>query len=219
MPKRNKTTGRFEKGSNRKLINDFSKITPESSYWLGFLFGDGSIDSADKLQLCLSSVDHSHTQKLSQFLFGVDYTNYYPQHTKSHMQITSHCLAQQLKKYNIIPDKTYKSNMILPNRHKKDFLRGFFDADGWISIGKSWNTQYNKHYDRHCFGVCSYLKTNIETFNSYMPHPGNINKKRNQELYELRWGSKPQIIDLAKYLQGFPRLDRKWIKLDKLING
>jgi len=85
-----------------------------------------------------------------------------------------------------------------------------------LCIGKQWNKKYKKFYPRQCFGVCSYLRKNIEIIRFELPYEGNLNKKKNQELYELRYGSLPQILEVRDYLSGKIRLESKWQKLQTL---
>lgn len=206
-----------EDHKRRRIIHDFKEETKESCYWAGFIFGDGCLNK-NKLQICLSNLDGGynlqHLQKFSNYVFGTDNVNKYD--STIHIQVNSNEIANNLRKYGITENKTYNSELILPRRHKLDFIRGFFDADGWISIGNQWNENYQKYYKRYCLGVCSYLRNNLKKISQELPHPGRLNKKKSQELYELRFGSLSQIIDIRDSIQGNIQLESKWHKLKRL---
>lgn len=193
----------------RKILPNFSIDSSENCYWAGFLFGDGSIDDSGKLQLCLGVKDTLHAKKFSQFIFGYDFVNVYSD--RCHIQCTSVKLASELSRFGIKPNKTYNSSLILPKRFTKDFIRGFFDADGWYTKASYKNKGNGKYYDKTILGICSYLPENLELINSYLPLQGTLSKKKSQELYELRWQSKSKIKEIRNFLSGTPKLDRKWI--------
>lgn len=201
-----------------QIINDFSELTSESSYWAGFLFGDGSIDMNQKVQVCLSNLDGgynlTHLKKLSEYVYGQNRVNEYD--TRIHLQFKTDNLLENLGKFGIIPNKTHNGHMVLPDRFKHDFIRGYFDADGWCSVRKQLNKKYNKYYDNNSIGLCSYLSKNLEIVTQYLPKT-NITKKKTQELYEVRWASKNKLLECYKTLNGVLRLESKWEKFDSVI--
>jgi len=192
----------------KKLAVDLNKETPELCYWMGFLFGDGSIDVNNKLQICLSSKDIDILTQLSVFLFGKDCVNRY--NDRCHLQYSSPEIRKPLSRYGIIPNKTKKSVLTLPERYKSDFIRGYFDADGWYS-NKKYKHKNGKFYSKYVWGICSYLPENLEVVNRELPIQGRITKKKKQELYELRFQSKKDIEEIRNYLNGTPNLKRKWL--------
>lgn len=192
----------------RKLTADLNKETPELCYWMGFLFGDGSIDSNNKLQVCLSSKDADLLTQFSVFLFDKDYVNRY--NSRCHLQYSDPEIQKPLSRYGITPDKTKSSVLILPERYKSDFIRGYFDADGWY-LNREYKHKNGKYYPKCCLGICSYLLENLEIINRELPVQGKITKKKKQELYELRFQSKKDIEKVRNYLYGTPNLERKWL--------
>jgi hypothetical protein len=210
---------RFQKNSKISLKNDFSKFTPEGAYWLGFLFGDGNIDDHGKLQICLSIKSHRHLQKLSKFLVGKDITKTY-YNKRCTLQITNEVLSEKLKKYGIIPRKTKISTIILPKQKKliPHYIRGYIDADGWISSAKSYNKKYNKYYQKTTIGLCSYLIKNIEIVLNNLPVKAKIFKSKNRELYNLQYSKKTAIKKIYNYLYNKKlNLEYKWNKIKQLL--
>jgi hypothetical protein len=165
------------------------------------LFGDGSVDINSKLQVCLSNNKYNKQllSGLSNYIYKHDHTITYE--ARIFLQINSIILCDNLKKhFNITPNKTYMSAMKIPTEYSRDFIRGFFDADGWITIGRQYNHKYKKYYPRYCWGVCSYLLSNMLEIQKNIPIKTHILKKKNQELFELRTGSFFEIKSLSDFL-------------------
>ena len=116
--------------------------TAEKAYWLGFIEADGSINKEHhSLTIGLAIRDYD---QLHRFKRAINAT--YPIHEyKAHLNtldrsyescsiiITSEKMVSDLMDKNVLPKKT--KNEIPPNIDKKwykDFIRGFFDGDGWI---------------------------------------------------------------------------------------
>lgn len=135
---------------NKKTINSnvFNEIdTEEKAYWLGFLMADGSVSDSNKIEL--SSKDKDHIEKYKSFLNsqhkisvkkallnGKEFVSY-------RLNVQDKQIANDLKKYGCIPNKTFE--MHLPNIEKqfmRHWLRGYFDGDGCIAIGKNKGTSY-----------------------------------------------------------------------------
>lgn len=194
----------------KPLIADLNNESSEMCYWMGFLFGDGSINKSGKLQVCLAAKDAEHLISLSKYLFDENHVNMY--NGKCHLQYSSPDIIDPLAKYGIISNKTKDSILNLPERNEKDFIRGYFDADGWFSSLK-YRHKNGKIYPKYCLGICSFLPENLEIINSQLPVNGRITKKKKQELYELRFQSKNEIENVRNYLYGTPNLKRKWFAI------
>ena len=216
---RDTKTGRMLKNSDRQIVNDFSGDDPATAYWAGFLYGDGCIQKGGQLQVCLSSVDLDHLIKLSLFICGSDYVCKYD--TRCYFQISHENIRNGLAKWGILHDKTKMDTLYnIQTEYMKDFIRGYFDADGWVSIGYSKKYgKYNMYYRRFCVGICSYNIENLEYINQFLPTPGKIHSKKKQILYELRWSSIKKDINVIKFLY-HPELSlsRKAVKLCQLMN-
>ena len=131
----------------------FSKIdTPDKAYWLGFLYADGCITryykndqlSSMSLEITLCDADRNHLQKFLDCLEsnisirdkvtklnGTEYKS-----CKVAVNCTKMCY--DLIALGCTPKKTYDlkfpSYDIVPKYLMRDFLRGFFDGDGCISV-------------------------------------------------------------------------------------
>ncbi len=143
----------------RKYVFDatyFDDINSEDkAYWLGFIFGDGSIDATSRsLRIDLNNRDRQHLEK---FKISIK-ANY--NILKSNIDMSLLCIndvtfCKKLSKYNIIPNKTYLTTSLpmdeIPENLQKHFIRGLLDADGWYtkSIHRKGKSQYQ-------FGVCNH---------------------------------------------------------------
>lgn len=133
-----------ENGLNRSLSQSlssnysrdtlFSELPREEvQYWLGFIAADGSLSYRGTLSLNLSPKDFNHLNKYiefssANFLSGQNYIRAYFDNKQ---------VAQRLISYGITPSKTRTLEMNIPiTRH---FIRGVFDGDGCISLGKKSN--------------------------------------------------------------------------------
>lgn len=194
----------YNKNTRKELLNDFSELTPETSYWAGFIFGDGSIvKDSGRLVLALSLFNggNEHLKKFSNFLFGhIEYIKLYDR--IAHIAVTHESLAYNLSKFGIIPNKTYDSTLILPEKFKNHFIRGYFDADGWFSLGKYLNKKHQKKYYKPTFGLCSYRIENMQKVLECLPITNcNIRKKHNHQLYYIAVTSQSNIKSVNDFLK------------------
>lgn len=131
----------------------FSKIdTPDKAYWLGFLYADGSINryyQNDKLksmtlELGLSYKDKEHLEKFKQCLdtnipiFEKVNRIKGKEYKSVRIQLNNTKICYDLCDLGCTPSKTYDIKFptydIVPREFMRDFIRGFFDGDGCISI-------------------------------------------------------------------------------------
>jgi len=113
--------------------------TEEKAYWLGFIAADGCVQG-NNLTIGIQEKDEILLQTFNKHI-GSNYpikktipTEKHP-FIKSYLRITHPKTIKDLKKYNIVPKKTYGlrfSNNISETLHQH-FLRGLFDGDGsWV---------------------------------------------------------------------------------------
>ena len=164
------------KNPNKKyIVNDnfFDIIdTEEKAYWLGFLMGDGNIEKGNfRFNIILKEDDLEHLEKLNKTLSSTykillqsipDKRGFSTQ--RAFLRINSKAFCESLNKNCIFPQKT--GNEIIPNtipkNFIKDFIRGFFDADGCVCKSS------NRNYLRFIIASCSeeIIKQIIEHLNN-----------------------------------------------------
>lgn len=194
-------TCKFFQNGHVEPKKDFSILNRDLSYIAGFMFGDGSSDGKSSIRIGLArkKVNYKLLEKIRNVLFYTNNSTDIKQYGELfHLVIYSKKIVENLKKFGIDKNKTYDNILKLPKGIESDFIRGYFDADGWISIRK--NKQGNKIYRSYSLGLCSYLEENLIKVNNLLPVKGKISKKTNQELYELRWYSVENIIKIRDFL-------------------
>lgn len=127
--------------SNRKyFVNEEYFYNDNSDVWYlaGFIAADGNIAKySNSLDIQLAQKDVILLQTIKEKL---NYTGevkiFTTQHgdDKCRLTITNKKLVQSLERFNITKNKTFIYQMPqIPDKYIGDFLRGYFDGDGWIS--------------------------------------------------------------------------------------
>jgi intein-encoded DNA endonuclease-like protein len=204
-------------------INDdyFSNESANMAYLLGFLASDGTVDKKNnRIKIGLSSIDRDFLETIAQELgfegkiFNYETNNGYQ---VSELTFTSPKIKQELSKYNIVPNKTFTFKF--PNKLSKiywiDFIRGYFDGDGSVSVtGAAIRWQ-----------VCSATKDILETIVNFFFEEYGINKvsilqqvRENKPLYYIQYSTNAtkQIFKIL-YQQDSLKLPRKYNKFKELV--
>jgi len=119
----------------------FQKIdTPEKSYWLGFLLGDGCVSNSShhnttRFALGLSQGDKEHVHKFAEAVESehkiTDHKNQGKGETK--ISIANQKFINGLEKHGVTPEKTHNGGMSkVSDKLKPHLVRGLYDADGNI---------------------------------------------------------------------------------------
>ena len=125
--------------SAKNVLKNFEIIdTEEKAYWLGFLYADGCVSSAeDKIELGLAEKDYHHIEKFKNFM-GITNKICYRQTSKSYrISFRSSKCKQDLINKGCVPKKslilTWPSEIQVPRNLIRHFIRGYFDGDGWFT--------------------------------------------------------------------------------------
>ncbi len=128
--------------------NTFKIDSPESFYLAGFIAADGSVQYrkySKILKIALSKKDINHLEKIKNILKSNHPIKEYKVKKSKlvnsdndcvELQITSKVLVEDLKKFNIIPNKTKIYEMpewLINHKMISHFMRGYFDGDGTIT--------------------------------------------------------------------------------------
>lgn len=122
-------------------VNDsyFSEIdTTEKSYWLGFLFADGSVsDEYNTVSVQLQKDDESHLRDFADAIESEHKIRDIHTETshKCGIDVISEEMVSDLKGHGCVPNKTHKDT--LPNLEgymRLHFIRGLFDGDGSFGV-------------------------------------------------------------------------------------
>ena len=207
--------------------NSFSKFTPESCYWAGFLASDGWV-YAKQRKVCveLKASDSGHLKKLCSFV-GRDSGLYYRtrrQYGKSYdcasLMLTSQKMIDDLcDNFNIVPNKslTLKPPRNIPKHFRKHFVRGYVDGDGCIT----WRKDRNHYMVGICSGSLQVLEWIKDVISSEVKDSGapNVNHRKNRKLFTLEYGGRIQSENVLNWLYSSSknniRLQRKYEKYSK----
>lgn len=134
----------------KRTLNEeaFTEDSPESAYWLGWMYTDGYISTTNKYTsyfgLTLATID---IQILEDFKKYLDFNGEIATYTSSsgygkgnqysRLLVGSNKIVKTLKKLGVVENKTFKINSIPPVKHKDDFIRGVIDGDGSIRADNS----------------------------------------------------------------------------------
>ncbi len=215
----------FSNRARKKPVKEdyFSDIISPNQAWLmGFLASNGTISSTDNtIKIGLSSCDREILEKIQKEL-NYNQGKIYDYQTQqgffiSELRWTSSQQKQDLARFGIVPNKTYKK-MELPKIEEKlqlAFILGYFDGDGSFSISKD---------ARYCrLRFCAYREEVLQSIANYLKKYYNItyslSNSHQRQMYELSISTKYAIPILKDAYNLCPLcLQRKKNKFLEYIN-
>lgn len=84
----------------------FKEITPESSYWAGFIAADGCVDEKGRVRFYLQLSDHTHLQKFAEFVGSSHKINIDQKRNRCSLEFVCSQIVTDLLKWNIVPRKS-----------------------------------------------------------------------------------------------------------------
>lgn len=202
-------------------INYFDVIdTCEKAYFLGFIMADGNIykkpNGKYKFALKIKSTDR---RIIYRFAKSINYPNSHL-HVRERLRNNTVCktidieinnqhFCESLIKFGIIPRKSGCESMpsSIPHLYIKDFIRGFVDGDGSVSINKSGNSVSMCSMSRSILeDICEYFKQALKIELSI-----TTQKTINNILYIVKTSAKYKmhIVLNHLYYDGCIALERK----------
>lgn len=132
----------FEKSINKRRIHNvnlkhFKPVDEIGSYYLGLLYADGSIDKQNRISITLKEEDKETLINMANNL-GLTTSIVRYQSNKSYKLAMSDFNFTRICKHYGLDTK----NKIPKEISHKDFVRGFLDGDGYISIKKRKNHKF-----------------------------------------------------------------------------
>ena len=183
----------------------FDKIdSPESAYWLGFLYGDGTIgqhgEANYRVSLRLQEEDEKHIESFKSSLNADHKITRYDGVVG--IKFSNQRISESLLSHGFSPCKTFSDSLpeIESDSLRSAFIRGLFDADGHIG-------QYGR------FNITGASRERFEKLAEWLPVESTI-VDRGDGAYTFRVGGKPQLDELQSWLypdgeQTKPALQRK----------
>lgn len=201
--------------------NYFSSENERMAYLLGFLASDGTIDKKNnRIKVGLSSVDKDFLIMIKKELeYEGDILDYQTSNgfNVSELTFTSQQIKKDLAKYNIVPNKTF-TYTFPENLNKKywiDFIRGYFDGDGSVSIA-------GPHAIR--WQICAANKQVLEKIIDFFYEEYSIEKvsilvqMKEHPLYYFQYSTTAtKKIFSILYKENCLKLPRKYFKFKELV--
>ena len=214
-------------------FNYFNNIdSPEKAYWLGFIYADGYVSSAQRKKIfgiSLSSKDADQLRKLNRCLNSnydikeyVVKNGYKPGTKYSRLIINSEQMYNDLINHGVYERKTsILRNPTIPREYDAPFILGYFDGDGSIFLN---NGKY-PFYSIDFVGTDSVLTY----IHNYFMKEGCTKKslylekrRQNQTVSYIRYGGNVLVETMLGILyQSVPNylpLDRKRLLYEKCKN-
>ena len=113
----------------------FSRHTPATAYWAGFLLADGCVQEYT-IRLALSEKDSEHVESFRNFIKCSAPLRYYHPTSSVYLTVSSKTMATELARWGVIPNKTYVGTIpdTIPDELLPHYIRGLIDGDGGIYI-------------------------------------------------------------------------------------
>lgn len=196
---------KFNADKTSDFVEDyFENIdTEHKAYWLGLLTADGFMHKSLKnFGIGLKTKDKYILQK---FLDDIKYkTNIATKISgfnkrSNYITICSTRMCKDLIYHGIVPHKSGKEYIDIENineRYIKDFIRGYIDGDGWISICKKTKNP--------TVGICSMSINILYDIKEYLENNLNVNchirrRKNKKKLFDITINSS-NAIKLLDYI-------------------
>lgn len=204
--------------------NIFSLIdTEEKAYWLGFLYADGYIRKGENnyIGIALQQRDVNHLVKFKKFLNSPakvcdKIVNGY---NEVSFVISRKKIHDDLIKLGCCPNKSlqlqFPTEKQVPDDFLRDFVRGYFDGDGYIGITQN----------KHCLtGRMSLTSGSPEFLTELISKMGwfdaKMRKDKRSNAYSIEWCSWKCYSNLSSiYLNSNIFLDRKYEKFIQIRNA
>lgn len=205
--------------------NYFNNQSHDMAYWLGILGSDGTVSkNKNMIAIELQRKDKELLTKLNTSIGNErevkDYFNNSKQTENSKLYFYSYDIKQQLKKYNIIPNKTYNPNYDFPIKLKSDYyidyIRGLFDGDG--AVYKS-GSSIRFQIDSSCKNIILKLQQIFLLYDIELNWC--VEPRQNINIYRLYCYGSSKIQKIYNLLYSTPSnlfLKRKKDKFEELLN-
>lgn len=172
-------------------------FTPESAYWMGMLWGDGSVGEYDGLlRLTIGLNDGDHIEQFKRDT-GSEHT-VHNQDGLKRVFIFNRGFIEPLLEYGLDQEKTHSESLppLTDERTRLAFVRGLVDADGNVGVQVKITGASKERFER--------LTDWVPFTARVCPHEDNwmlyTLRSEREEVYDTLW---PDGIDTE------PALDRK----------
>lgn len=196
--------------------------TQEKAYWLGFLMADGCVrrtGNSFKIEIDLKADDRV-VLRLFLNAIGADYSiRYYRHHTSGNemckVGITSANMAMDLIKHGCVPRKSHvlKFPNNIPGGLIPHFIRGYFDGDGTLCLGRNIRWSLVGSYE-FLAKIQDIMVTTLGLRRT------KLYKKPQKHVWDLSYTGKHQVALICDWLYKDAEiyLPRKYERYKKVLN-
>lgn len=201
--------------------NYFKNIdNQDKAYLLGFLYGDGSINSNRECGINLKRSDKDFLTMIGNIFGKKPFDTFSNINEKTYemcrLSLSSVELVKDLSYLGLFKNKTYIDDCSklwnnISFDLKTHFIRGYFDADGCIYIDK----KNNPHIE-----FCSYTKSILSFISNYLNEFLGIKKSkitRGDGVYRIRYGGSKIALSIGNMFYFNAKLYLKR-KKDRFLN-
>ncbi len=213
----------------RKLKLDetfFHKLTDNSAYWLGFIFGDGNIQ-AKNLRIMLAVTDLKHLENFKNDIksehklsIGSKKSSYSVSGEVKFCKIaiSSKILIKKLYEYGLCENKTLRQKFpFLEDKIMNAFLRGYMDADGCV--------YYNPKIRSQSHIIFTGNREFVESIGNFLINKNIISKfyinKDSGDSYSISIQRNKDKVNLYNYFynNSSRHLERKFDKFKQIVSS
>lgn len=143
--------------------------TEEKAYWYGFICADGYVaGNGNYVGIQLKATDKEHLEKFA-LIFGCNLHKHDGERKGVQtfgfgVHVGSRYLVKVLKSYSLDNNKskslTWLATDPVPSNLMSHFIRGFFDGDGWVSVGSG---SCRRQYGAGFIGTLNFI-SNLKLF-------------------------------------------------------
>ena len=201
--------------------NFFFNQSSNLAYFLGFLASDGYIrKDNNEIGIGLSAVDKQQLEQFRSVIGGREINAYTTNEGFSVVKwvFTSQKVKEELKKYSIIPQKTFK--LLPPTKLERkywiDYIRGYFDGDGsvnYLTSNKALRWQICSATPEILYWIIDFL---YEEYN--IPKVSVLTAQRKEKLYYFQYSTNAtKEIYKILYTKDSWFLQRKKDKFEEIL--
>ena len=182
-----KTLGNSCDLRRKRAVDDFFDVIDSEikSYLLGFIYGDGYISKDGRIGIMIQEDDIEIINLIKENIAPnsiIRHTNCqigvkHKRKPQVSIRFKSKRIYERLIEFGFTTNKTFiESNVFsfIPEEFKKDFIRGFCDADGNIRFNKTKEKGVEKNYYKTAFTICKGNKKTLQDIFIYFKEK-NIN--------------------------------------------
>lgn len=202
----------------------FEKITPDSSYWIGFFMADGMV-SGRVVAVTLSSVDIFHVVKFRKFIKSghrvyetkihkIGKTDYMSKGEFT-LSVSSQQMVNDLARFGVVQGKTKRAT-VKQLEFDPHFWRGVIDGDGSIEMSGS---KTHRFPSLQLVGSETLLSQFMDFVRKIYPTT-KVKVYPQRNIFRVALGGKPAVA-VINALYGDPNvtaLDRKMEKAQEILH-